>query len=73
MSTLLMDPDRRSQLVERENMHLICPACDWIVAPPEGLLIDRSIRLLEHLDEVHPHYLAFLRIALRAHDRTVEA
>ena len=69
--TLRIDPAHRSAMEDREAIHLVCPACEWIALPIEGLLIDRSIRLVEHLDDVHPHYLDFLRIALRAHDRTV--
>jgi len=62
---------RRRAVLDRESIHLACPRCDWIVVPVEALYIDRMIRLVAHLDECHAWELAYLRIAIRAHDREV--
>ena len=65
--------DRRNSLLAREEIHLACPRCDWVVIPVTGLFIDRMVRLIEHLDECHEWEFAYLRIAIRAHDRQVAA
>lgn len=65
------DPRRRLAELARERFHLICPVCEWIVQPADGLMVDRTIRLLEHLvDPDHgPPGLAELRNALAYIDR----
>ena len=73
MARLMMDPTRRADLLNREAVHLACPRCDWIVVPVDALYIDRMVRLIEHLDERHDWEFAYLRIAIRAHDRVVAA
>ena len=73
MPRLMMDPTRRADLLNREAVHLACPRCDWIVVPVEALYIDRMRRLVTHLDECHAWEFAYLRIAIRAHDRQVAA
>jgi hypothetical protein len=64
---------RRADVLARESMHVECIACGWIPVPPEMLVIDRMLRLVEHLAEVHPFYLAYLRVAMRTLDRAVTA
>ncbi len=68
---MTLDPARRADLEMREAFHLVCPACEWIAVAPDDLHVDRSVRLVEHLAEVHPFYLAHLRIAIGHYDRTV--
>lgn len=60
-----LDPIRRAELESREAVHLVCPSCEWIALPPDGLLIDRLLRLIEHLDDVHPWILDLWQVAHR--------
>ncbi len=62
---------RRRAVLDRESIHLAWPRCDWIVVPVEALYIDRMVRLVAHLDECHTWEFAYLRVAIRHHDREV--
>lgn len=68
----LTDPvawQRRIDAMNRENViHLVCPVCEWIVAPVDGLAIDRLRRLVVHLHDVHPYEWRMLQTAIAAED-----
>lgn len=71
--TLQLDPARKAELVAREAIHLECLHCGWIPMPPDGLVIDRVVRIVDHMAERHDWLLAFVAIAVASHDRRAAA
>lgn len=68
----LVDPtayQRRMDAMAREQLiHLVCPICEWIVQPVEGLAIDRLRRLVGHIGETHPFEWRLFTFAIAAED-----
>lgn len=59
--------DRRIERIaaSETRWHLACPTCDRLIVPLDGLLIDRMIRLVEHMQAAHMLEAAYLMIAVR--------